>query len=195
MTTVDRVSKYSLKPRGVIRYLLIGRMICQSFRQTYSIKAFSVLQLISKMQWHFRRIIWKTLTREQQITRQDVPVLPRVSDFSKILSSVIDFCCHETLKVHELRCHLSRASLTSRENRWKIQNYRIEATTSHMSWRTRVHRKKNVIIIFSEICLYVFTITKNYSNRLWWYRSDACATIFQSSLSSLSSLIFILTYV
>ena len=33
-------------------------------------------------------------------------------------------------------------------------------------------------------------MTENYANRFWWYRSDACATIFQSSLSSLSSLKF-----
>ena len=45
---------------------------------------------ISTIQCYFRRIICKTLTREQKIKCQDFPVLPRVSDFSNHLSSVND---------------------------------------------------------------------------------------------------------
>ena len=144
-------------------------MICQSFRQTYSIKAFSVLQLISKMQWHFRRIILKTLTREQQITRQDVPVLPRVSGFSKNLSSVIDLSSRNSKS-----SWIAMSSFTSFTHvSWKqMKDSKLSDRSdyvAHVMTYSRVSVKRNYY--FSEICLYVFMITENYANRFWWYRT------------------------
>ena len=85
LTTVDRVSKYS------------------------------AYQRISTMQWHFRRIICKTLTRGRQITYQGFRVLPRVSG-SLIFYRIVKIIYMSMNCV----CHLLRASLTLHEIRRKI---------------------------------------------------------------------------